>query len=117
MPAGASPKREREYKKLEQRFKKEQRYPGREEEVASRIVNKQRQQYGETKADRQKDRAGKSPDRGLPVPDYEHMTIALADSRLQGLSAAQIRKVRNYEAKHKKRKGMLAKLDRMLQRH
>jgi len=49
MPAGASPKREREYKKLEGKFKKEHRYPGREEEVAARIVNKQRSEHGETK--------------------------------------------------------------------
>lgn len=50
MPAGASPKREREYKELKQEFKKEGRYKGREEEVASRIVNKQRAQAGETKS-------------------------------------------------------------------
>lgn len=49
MPRGASPKREREYQKLERKFKKEGRYKGREEEVASRIVNKQRAESGETK--------------------------------------------------------------------
>lgn len=49
MPTGASPKREREYKKIERKLKKEGRYKGREEEVASRIVNKQRAQAGETK--------------------------------------------------------------------
>jgi hypothetical protein len=49
MPTGASPKREREYKKLERKFKKEHRYAGREEEVAARIVNKQRAQTGEAK--------------------------------------------------------------------
>jgi hypothetical protein len=49
MPTGASPKREREYKKIERKFKKEGRYPGREEEVAARIVNKQRAEAGETK--------------------------------------------------------------------
>jgi hypothetical protein len=49
MPRGASPKREREYKKLETEFKQEHRYPGREEEVASRIVNKQRAEHGESK--------------------------------------------------------------------
>jgi hypothetical protein len=49
MPTGASPKREREYKKIERKFKKEGRYKGREEEVASRIVNKQRATAGETK--------------------------------------------------------------------
>lgn len=50
MPTGASPKREREYKEIESKFKKEGRYPGREEEVAARIVNKQRAQHGETKS-------------------------------------------------------------------
>ncbi|MTV37186.1 hypothetical protein [Duganella radicis] len=49
MPRGASPKREREYQKLERKFKKEGRYAGREEEVAARIVNKQRSESGETK--------------------------------------------------------------------
>lgn len=49
MPRGSSPKREREYVKLKQEFKKDHRYPGREEEVAARIVNKQRKEAGETK--------------------------------------------------------------------
>jgi len=35
MPRGASPKREHEYQELKTEFKKEGRYPGREEEVAS----------------------------------------------------------------------------------
>jgi len=58
MPTGVSPKREREYKKIERKFKKEGRYKGREEEVASRIVNKQRAAAGETKK-----RAHKPPSR------------------------------------------------------
>lgn len=49
MPRGASPKREREYNELKERFHEEGRYAGREEEVASRIVNKQRAEKGETK--------------------------------------------------------------------
>lgn len=117
MPAGASPKRERESKKLEQRFKKEHRYQGREDEVAARIVNKQRKQYGETKAEKQKDVQGKSPDRGLPIQDYQGMTIAQVEQRLEGMSASDIRKLRNYETKHKNRKGMLQKFDRLLSRH
>jgi hypothetical protein len=48
-PEPASPKREREYKEIESKFKKEGRYAGREEEVAARIVNKQRAAKGETK--------------------------------------------------------------------
>lgn len=49
MPKGASPKREHEYKELEHKFKDEGRYRGREEEVAARIVNKQRAEHGETR--------------------------------------------------------------------
>jgi hypothetical protein len=49
MPRGSSPKREREYETLKTDFKKEHRYPGREEEVAAKIVNKQRKRAGETK--------------------------------------------------------------------
>ena len=58
MPRGASPKREREYRELKHEFKKEGRYKGREEEVASRIVNKQRRKAGETKGKKKK--SGKS---------------------------------------------------------
>ncbi|MES2257196.1 MAG: hypothetical protein V4724_01695 [Pseudomonadota bacterium] len=57
MPRGSSPKREREYNELEEKFEKEGRYKGREEEVASRIVNKQRKEHGETKE--QKNTGGK----------------------------------------------------------
>ena len=46
MPRGASPKREREYEKIEKKFEKEGRYKGREKEVAARIVNKQRAKSG-----------------------------------------------------------------------
>ena len=72
MPTGASPKREREYKKLERKFKKEGRYSGREDEVAARIVNKQRSESGEAKhahkpvrrsASRRKSRTGRTTSR------------------------------------------------------
>lgn len=54
MPRGASPKREREYQKLERQFRQEGRYLGREEEVAARIVNQQRAEHGETSKYRQR---------------------------------------------------------------
>jgi hypothetical protein len=57
MPRGASPKREREYNELEEKFEKEGRYKGREQEVAARIVNKQRKEHGETKEQKE---SGKS---------------------------------------------------------
>jgi len=50
MPRGANQKREREYRELKGKFHQEGRYKGREEEVASRIVNKQRAERGETKS-------------------------------------------------------------------
>lgn len=117
MPAGASPKREREYQELEKKFRKEGRYKGREEEVAARIVNKQRSEYGETREEKAKDKQGKSPDRNLPIDNYQKLTISEIDKKLDGLSASQLRKIRAYEADHKNRKSMLAKLDQRLSRH
>jgi hypothetical protein len=115
MPTGASQKREREFKGLEKKFKQSGRYKGREEEVAARIVNKQRTQYGETKVEKEKDKAGTSPDRGLPIPGYQTMTIAQIRGKLEGMAAKDVRKIRSYEAKHKSRKGLMALLDRRLQ--
>lgn len=114
MPAKASPKREREFKQLEQRFKKEHRYEGREEEVAARIVNKQRAQYGETVAEKEKDKAGQSPDRGLPLHDYQHLTTEQIVRQLASLPASGLRKLRAHEVRHKNRKGVLQKIDRLL---
>lgn len=114
MPRGASPKREREYRKLERKFEKEHRYPGREEEVAARIVNKQRKMYGETKEEKAKDARGESPDRNLPLPGYQKMTIRQVEQKMESLSTAALRKIRAYELDHKHRKGLLTKLDRRL---
>jgi hypothetical protein len=116
MPRGASPKREREYKELKSKFKKEGRYKGRETEVASRIVNKQRSQYRETKSEKRKDREGKSPDRGLPIKDYQHLTSSQIASRLDSLPAKDIRKIRSYEEKHKNRKTVMREIDSRLSR-
>ncbi|MGO4377950.1 hypothetical protein [Pseudoduganella sp. RAF53_2] len=113
MPRGASPKREREYKEIEAKFEKEGRYKGREEEVAARIVNKQRKQYGETKSAKKADKAGKSSDRGLPIDDYEHLTVPKIASQIAHLSPAERRKIRTFESKHKNRKGVMEALDRL----
>jgi hypothetical protein len=117
MPRGASPKREREYKKLERKFEKEHRYPGREEEVAARIVNKQRKMYGETKEEKEKDARGQSPDRNLPLPDFQKLTIRQVEQKMESLSSAELRKIRTYETAHKNRKGLLTKIDRKLSAH
>jgi hypothetical protein len=117
MPRGASPKREREYQKLEKKFEQEHRYPGREKEVASRIVNKQRKMYGETREEQQKDARGQSPDRNLPLPDFQKMTIRQVERKMESLSDAELRKIREYELGHKHRKGLLTKIDRKLSAH
>jgi hypothetical protein len=107
MPRGASPKREKEYKELKSKFKKEHRYAGREEEVASRIVNKQRAQYGETKSEKKQEKQGKSPDKDLPIQNYRHLTIPQIESKLPKLSSKQKNRVKEYEKKHKNRKTLL----------
>jgi hypothetical protein len=61
MPRGSNKKREREYDELISDFKEEGRYKGREKEVAARIVNKQRAQYGETKSEKRRIRKGNLP--------------------------------------------------------
>lgn len=115
MPRGASRKWEREYEELERKFHHEGRYRGREKEVAARIVNKQRAQYGATKEERRKDREGRSPDRGLPIRGYQELTVSEIVRRLGDLSDRQLADLRRYEAQHKQRKTLLEKLDRRLE--
>lgn len=129
MPAGASSRREREFTKLEKAFKQEGRYRGREAEVAARIVNQQRAQAGETRAaqggeaanaanatnatnarnarNAKNDAAGPQLEGDLPIDGYQHLTVARILARLDGLSAGQRKRLRAYEAAHKKRKRVL----------
>ncbi|MFP5211924.1 MAG: hypothetical protein ACLGPL_00955 [Acidobacteriota bacterium] len=116
MPRGASAKREREYNELKEEFKDEGRYKGREEEVAARIVNKQRAEYGETKDAKQEDKKGKSPDRNLPIDDYDHMTVDKVVAKLDSLSAKEIEKIKAYERRNKDRKTLVEAIDRKLQK-
>jgi hypothetical protein len=112
MPRGASPKREREYRKLKREFKTSGRYKGREEEVASRIVNKQRAQFGETKAEKEKDRRGQSPDRNLPVSNYQRLTASQVKSKLGLLEKGELRQIERYEKAHKNRKTVLQEIEK-----
>jgi hypothetical protein len=115
MPSGANPKREREYEELKREFKKEGRYPGREEEVASRIVNKQRRQFGETKSQQKQERTGKAPDKNLPVPQYRHQTVGALRRNLPSLSPGEITRLKDYEQSHKKRRTLLKEFAHALQ--
>lgn len=144
MPRGASPKREHEFEKLKHQFQHDRRYPGREEEVAARIVNKQRSEAGETKsasssstrrakagirssASKKSSSAGKASHASaspsvkthsgsprLSIKEYAGLTIPEVTSRLGSLTLSQIRRLRDYELAHKHRKGMLDKLNRKL---
>ncbi len=114
MPRGASAKREREYEELVDRFEEEGRYEGREEEVAARIVNKQRAEFSETQEAKAKDREGTSPDRNLPIDHYDHLTVDEIERKLGNLSTGEIRKIRSYEQEHKNRKTLMEQLDRCL---
>jgi hypothetical protein len=108
-------KREREYEKLKGEFEQEGRYRGREEEVAARIVNKQRAQYGETKEAKRKDREGKSPDQNLPLDDYDRLTVDDIVRELDDLSDGEVRRIRDYEKEHKERKSLLQAIERRLE--
>jgi hypothetical protein len=76
-------------------------------EVAARIINKQRAQFGETRGEKKKDAQGKSPDRDLPIDDYQHLTAAKVKQQVGNLSMGDLRKVESYKKKHKNRKGVL----------
>ena len=114
MPFGTQ-KREREYEKLKGQFKKSGRYKGRETEVAARIVNKQRSQQGETKGNRHQGRRWRSPDRELPMKEYEHLTVAQVKRQLSDYSRPQLKKIKRYEETHKHRRTLLEAIDRQLQ--
>jgi hypothetical protein len=111
MPRGASPKREREYEELKEKFHESGRYKGREEEVASRIVNKHRAEYGETKEDKKQEREGTDADRNLPIKKYREKTISELKPKLEKLSSKQLNRVESYERKSKDRKGVVQAID------
>ena len=115
MPGGAGPKREREDQELKSRFKKQGRSKGRETQAAARIVHKHRQPDGETQGEKEKNRKGQSPDRGLPVPSYQHTTVSEVPSELPHLSRAQVRELERHERKQKSRKTLLQAFESAVQ--
>ena len=64
------------------------------------------------RADRMR-RAARVP--GFPITAYDQLSIRQIDRRLQELSRAELRRVRDYERRTKGRKGLLRALDRKLQ--
>jgi hypothetical protein len=116
MPRGADAKREREYEELKEKFAESGRYGDRGPQVAARIVNKQRAEYGETKGEQKEEKQGESPDRDLPLDHYRHLTIHQLEPRLKSLSNGDLKKIKSYEEKHKDRKGALAAIESEMER-
>jgi hypothetical protein len=114
MPRGISPKREHEYEELVDEFRKDHRYEGREEEVASRIVNKQRAQHAETKEAKEQDRHHESPDRNLPIKNFDSLDVDEVTAKLDKLSKDDLKTIRRYEEHHNDRKTLIEQLDRRL---
>jgi hypothetical protein len=85
MPAGANRKREREYQEMKDEFGTEHRYPGREEEVAARIVNKQRAVAGETRKDAAK-KTGRAAKASKPAAPRKRSKASTRHTRHRGAS-------------------------------
>jgi polyhydroxyalkanoate synthesis regulator phasin len=49
-----------------------------------------------------------------PIPGYDDLSAAEVQERLDGLTPAELRKLRDYEARHGNRKTVLDKIDRKL---
>lgn len=65
---------------------------------------------------RSADRARRTVGTGqsFPILGYDELTATQVQTRLEGLSPAELRKVRDYERRHANRKSVLAAIDRSL---
>jgi polyhydroxyalkanoate synthesis regulator phasin len=95
---------------------------------AREAPGKARQQAG-ARAEKARKRAVKAVDRplagadrvrraarvpGFPITAYDDLSVRQIDRRVQELSRAELRRVRDYERKNKSRKGVLRAVDRQL---
>ena len=51
---------------------------------------------------------------GFPIADYDELNVAEISERLEGLTAAQIREVRDYEKRNKNRDTLIEQIDRKI---
>jgi polyhydroxyalkanoate synthesis regulator phasin len=61
-----------------------------------------------------KARRGVGTGQTFPILGYDDLTAAQVQARLDGLSPAELRKVRDYERRHANRKSVLAAIDKQL---
>jgi hypothetical protein len=50
----------------------------------------------------------------LPIPGYDELSAAQVQERLEGLTPAELRKLRDYEQRHANRKTVLDRIERRL---
>jgi polyhydroxyalkanoate synthesis regulator phasin len=93
---------------------------------AERLLGRGRQQIGATVRARRSesldlllrsaDRARRTVGTGqaFPILGYDELTATQVQGRLDGLSPAELRKVRDYERRHANRKSVLAAIDKQL---
>ncbi len=65
------------------------------------------------KADRLRRRAGLP---GFPITAYDQLSVPQVNNRLRELSAEELQRVRDYEAEHRNRIGIIRALERQLER-
>jgi len=93
---------------------------------------RQARQHVETRAERARKKAVKAAERplagadrvrraarvpGFPITAYDDLSVRQIDRRLQELSRAELRRVRDYERENKSRKGVLRAVDRKLDKN
>ena len=57
---------------------------------------------------------GRSSGPSLPIADYDELSAAKVQDRLEGLTPAELRKLRDYEQRHANRKTVLDRIERRL---
>jgi polyhydroxyalkanoate synthesis regulator phasin len=56
--------------------------------------------------------AAPAPDRGLPIAGYDDLSAPQVQERLDGLTPAELRRLRDYEQRHANRKTVLDRIDK-----
>ncbi len=63
---------------------------------------------------RERENSAERPMQTFPILDYDEMTAGQVEVRLEGLTPAELRAIRNYERRHANRKSVLAAIERGL---
>ena len=81
---------------------------------ADRAVRRARRGAARATIDGRRARASPGSGPAFPISDYEDLTAAQVTERLDGLSADQLRQVRDHERRNANRKTVLAAVERKL---